>query len=599
MSHHHEQQLPPPSDAQAFLACSAFEFGGECAHRGPGGVGGGITALKYPVKGLRSHSARPFERAVVRLTRESLSVYRPTDPGLHAELRWRSVRERRRHVSRRGDWVSYDFAFFTRSSILVLEVADAAAACGIVAALQLLHGPDASLAPRARDAEATASSARGRSPPALATRGHALRRGEQGGEALRRIRMREEEMREAIFHLPPRRSPAGSLRTEGWQPTRSPPSGSSSPAARPKSQLLPRHSAAAASAGTGHSPPPRSVSGSLAGAAARWSGAEATAEMRELLHLLEQEEKRANLSLRSQEERIRALRPVEKTRVPQQVTAAGGAPSSRNGQQQPRAQSHGEGGTDTMQAVGHGGHALPGRPPQALQETQPLSQADQPQELSPHQQRLSAESVGSADLNLKCEGRWEGAAANEASRMELRREAGQHEPQVSSGEPSLSRALAREQRDLALPQEREEAASPESQPLVSPPPASAAAAATSVAEAPQTTRVEDDGAAYGNWEELRHKSTGKVYYRHVVTKEVRWDAPPEVLELKREAGAPQQARQEVQEEAASVKKGSPTDLWGVEGVQGPKEWPPLLRQHRDQATHVEDERDALRRRVIY
>ncbi|RNE99105.1 hypothetical protein TraAM80_08393 [Trypanosoma rangeli] len=575
MSHHHGQQLSPASSTHAFLACSAFEFGGDCAHREPESIGGGITALQYPMKGLRGHCAKPFERAVVRLTRESLSVYRPTDPGLHAELCWRSVRERRRHMSRKGGRVLYEFAFFTHSSILVLEVADAGIAGGIVAALQLLNGWDVSFALQAHAAETVAATT------ADTARARTIQRGDQGGEALRRIRVREEEMREAIFYLPSRRSPAASLRTEQWQPTRSPPFGSSSPAPRPKSQPLPRHPTAAALAEASAPSLPRSVSGPLSGASTCWSGAETVAEVRALLHLLEQEEKKSSLSLKSQGERIRALHLIEETHLPQpshqQVATTRGAPSSLDGQQQAHTEFHEEDGTEAIQTVSQGGHALTGRPPRALQETQPPSQPDRRQKLSPppppqqQQQRPFTGSVGSTELNMKCEGRRDSEAAtsalaspdqqvgkneavNEASRIELQREAEQHKTQLSSGKPLLlqSQALAQEQRDLALLQEGEAAASPESQPLVKTPTSCAKAAATTVAEAPPATKA-GGGVVYGSWKELRHKPTGRTYYRHIVTKEAQWEAPSEVLEMKKAAAATQQ---EVQEEPTSVKKGA-------------------------------------------
>ncbi|ESL05575.1 hypothetical protein TRSC58_06771 [Trypanosoma rangeli SC58] len=572
MSHHHGQQLPPPSSTHAFSACSAFEFGGDCAHREPEGIGGGITVLQYPVKGLRGHRAKPFERAVVRLTRESLSVYRPTDPGLHAELCWRNVRERRRHLSRKEGRVSYEFAFFTHSSILVLEVADAGIAGGIVAALQLLNGWDVSFALPAQDAETVAATT------ADAARARTIQRGDQGGEALRRIRVREEEMREAIFYLPSRRSPAGSLRTERWQPTRSPPLVSSSPAPRPKSQPLPRHPTAAALAEASAPSLPRSVSGPLSGASTCRSGTETIAEVRALLHLLEQEEKKASLSLKTQGERVRALHLKAETHLPQflhqQVATTRGAPSSLDGQQQPHTELHGEGGTEAIQTLSQGGHALCGRPPRALQETQPPSQPDQCQELSPpQQQRPFTGSVVSTELNLKCEGRLESAAAtsalaspdqqmgkneavNEASRIELQREAEEHKAQLSSGKPLLLQlqALAQERRDLALPQEGEAAASPESQPLAKAPTSCAKTAATTVAEEPPATKA-SGGVVYGSWKELHHKPTGRTYYRHIVTKEAQWEVPSEVLEMKKAAAATQQEQQE-QQETTSVKKGA-------------------------------------------
>ncbi|EKF29233.1 hypothetical protein MOQ_006994, partial [Trypanosoma cruzi marinkellei] len=285
MNHTHEQQRIPPSSMRAFVACSAFEFGEDCV---PEGIGGGIVVFKYPRKGLRGCCARPFERAVVRLTRESLLVYRPTDPGLHAKLSWRNVRETRRHVSRKGDRVSYDFAFFTHSDILLLEVEDALMADGIAAALQLLSVADASSACPVRDAgqwlvqnrPLPESSAGCRSPPAPTTRVPLIERDDPRGEALRRIRMREEEMREAIFYVPPRRSYATSLGTEGRLRTRSPPRGSLSPAPRPNSQSQPRHIAAGTSAEVGAPPLPRSASCSLGGAIARQSGAETASEMR-------------------------------------------------------------------------------------------------------------------------------------------------------------------------------------------------------------------------------------------------------------------------------------------------------------------------------
>ncbi|PBJ75282.1 hypothetical protein BCY84_11383 [Trypanosoma cruzi cruzi] len=578
MSHSHEQQPLLPSTMRAFVACSAFEFGGD---RGPGGNGGGIVAFKYPRKGLRGCCARPFECAVVRLTRESLLVYRPTEPGLHAELSWRNVRKRRRHVSRKGDRVSYDFAFFTHSDILLLEVEDALTADGITAALRLLNMADASFASPVQDAvqwlvqnrPLPVPSVGCRSPPALTTRVPVIQREDPRGEALRRIRMREEEMREAIFYVPPRRSYATSLGTERRLKTRSPPRGSSSPAPRPNSQPPPRHIAAGTSADVGAPPLPRSASYSLGGEIARQSGAETASEMRELLHLLEQEEKKTTVLLESQEMRIRALRLMEETDAPlslrQQAMTISGAHFSCNGQQKTRTESQEMGGKEAIQTVCDGSYASHERPPLALREIQPSPHRDQHQELSLYTQKPSSGSVMPTDDDVKCEavtpastslGTHNGSneELNGAHRMGPQHKTEQQrQQQLPVDGLSDSEALAREELCLELSNGKEEAATTESQPLVKRNPSHAvASAATKAVEAYSATKAEGGGVLCGNWEEPRQREAGRTFDSRTATQEARGEPPSEALEEKKGGAAPQREQQEVQEGIAAKTKGA-------------------------------------------
>ncbi|KEG07748.1 hypothetical protein DQ04_08911000, partial [Trypanosoma grayi] len=126
-----QQKQQPSRSTDVFSACTAFEYGG--------GGDACITALKYPLRGQDGYCAKPFESAVVRLTRESLSIYRPTDRVFYAELRWREVREIRRHTSGSSGEPLHEFAFMTPLGIIVVEVADTVTAEGIAASLRLLN----------------------------------------------------------------------------------------------------------------------------------------------------------------------------------------------------------------------------------------------------------------------------------------------------------------------------------------------------------------------------------------------------------------------------------------------------------------------------
>ncbi|EKF28965.1 hypothetical protein MOQ_007268, partial [Trypanosoma cruzi marinkellei] len=315
----------------------------------------------------------------------------------------------------------------------------------------------------------------------------------------------------------------------------------------------PRHIAAGTSAEVGAPPLPRSASCSLGGAIARQSGAETASEMRGLLHLLEQEEKKTSVLLESQEKRIRALRLMEETDVPlssrQQAMTTNGAPTSRNGQQKARTESQEMGGKDTVQTVCDGRYASPEKPPQGLQGTQPTSHRDQHQELSLHTQKPSSGSVVPTDFAVKCEERKESEAVtpaltslgtrvesnddlNGAPRMGSQRKTEQQRQQQLPAEGlSTSEALAQENPVSEFSRGKEEAATTVSQPLVkrSPSPAVAAAAATKALEARSAMPAEGSGVLCGNWEERRRRETGRTYDSQTAPQEAGGNRHPRLL----------------------------------------------------------------------
>ncbi|RNC33144.1 hypothetical protein TcCL_Unassigned04181, partial [Trypanosoma cruzi] len=330
------------------------------------------------------------------------------------------------------------------------------------------------------------------------------------------------------------RSYATSLGTERRLKTRSPPRGSSSPAPRPNSQPLPRHIAAGTSADVGAPPLPRSASYSLGGEIARQSGTETASEMRELLHLLEQEEKKTTVLLESQEMRIRALRLMEETDAPlslrQQAMTISGAHFSCNGRQKPRTESQEMGGKEAVQTVCDGIYASHKRPPLALREMQPLPHRDQHQELSLHTQKPSSGSVMPTDADVKCESATPALTSlgtHNGSNEELNgaRRMGSHHKTEQQRQQQLpvdglsdSEALAREGWCSELSYGKEEAATTESQPLVKGNPSPAvAAAATKAAEACSATPAEGGGVLCGNWEEPRQREAGRTYDSQTTT----------------------------------------------------------------------------------
>ncbi|KAF8307496.1 hypothetical protein TcBrA4_0018200 [Trypanosoma cruzi] len=318
MSHSQSSSQYHPSSMRAFVACSAFEL-----LAGVVGLGATVAAL---VAFLNIHG-----RACVVAVRDRLSVpwcasrgspcwsTRPTEPGLRAELSRRKARKRRPPAcSGKGDRVSYDFAFFTHSDIL-LEVEDALTADGITAALQLLCVTDATpLRPRCRTrGSGSCKTGLCRCPSAGCSSADfvdacaVIQRGGPRGEVLRRIRMHE-----AISCVPPRSSYATSPRNEGRWATR--------PLSRGLSFL--RHAqtygrclATSPQARWRRGGPASATHGShLAHSVAQFpAGARRRQPLRcrGLLHLLEKE-KRRNVLFESQGRCIRALRLMEEANAP-------------------------------------------------------------------------------------------------------------------------------------------------------------------------------------------------------------------------------------------------------------------------------------------
>ncbi|KAF8279358.1 hypothetical protein TcBrA4_0102410 [Trypanosoma cruzi] len=161
-----------------------------------------------------------------------------------------------------------------------------------------------------------------------------------------------------------------------------------------------------------------------------------------------------------------------------------------------------------------------------------------------------------------------------------------------------SEALAREEWCSELSYGKEEAATNESQPLVKRNPSPAvASAATKAVEAYSATPAEGGGVLCGNWEEPRQREARRKYDSQTATQEARGKPPPEALEEKNSGAAPQREQQGVQEGIAAKTKGV-LRVCGTWKEYRDANSGRLPRQHGDQATYMEDQGDALCKRVI-
>ncbi|ORC87288.1 uncharacterized protein TM35_000232590 [Trypanosoma theileri] len=553
------------SNGVVFSACSAFEFGGDVHHeRSRGGSGSSnnsssssIVVFKYPLKDPHKYTARPFESAVVRLTRESLSVYRPTDRVFFCELNWCDVREIRRHTSKRRNQMSYEFAFFTHAAgIILLETYDIRIIDGIAVSLQLLSvgcvlqssNSQTTTTPIVASTGVTGRVSRRETSPSTTPLTQVAPRDDAISQALRRIREREEEMREAIFYGPPIQSPATNSH---------PHLHSSSP---PRSESYPREDMR---------PPRRDVELTAAG-------------MHNLLMLLEEEEKKATKSLRTQEERIRTLCSREETKFPERLwqhkvstpnddlmhhnRPAVVVSESREVYEQ----------TNMMRGMLNERHNLKTQPMMSpkseMDSTRPTQSYDEPQEVD---QKIGHEPIphnvisgdvtthGVRDekerailplLNSLDEDTKRNKDLNEGRRLELHHKVMENQQPISvAGGFSLTEALERERQTEELTRQND---MKKSESITEGDHVNSGAVTLSSAE--ENREPKTGGVLYGNWKEFRDKESGKVYYRNIVTKEAQWKPPPEVLEMK------QREKKTFSEEPESTKtKKGPLRILGV------------------------------------
>ncbi|KAH9588897.1 hypothetical protein LSM04_003898 [Trypanosoma melophagium] len=498
----------------AFSACSAFEFGGDVHNEekgdGSSGIGSintssSIVALKYPLKDLHKYTARPFEYAIVRLTRDSLSVYRPTDRIFFCKLNWCDVREIRRHMSKKENQILYEFGFFTYAAgILVLETHDAMIVDGIIASLQLLNvecilqtsnsqttttptvaltGATGTGSIRARSVSTTPravssplnSVSLSREPAARATSlTQVAPRDNDMDQTLRRIRQREEEMREAIFYGPPTRSPA----TNSYRHLNS-----YSP---PRPEFYPREDVR---------PPRREVELTAAG-------------MHNLMMLLEEEEKKATRSLRTQEERIRTLCSHKETNF-------------RERPWQHRGSSTNTANSDFMH---HVRPAIVESESRDVHEKTDMLRRTWSERDNSKTQLMIPSDIGSPKTSQLHDGP-----------QELEQKMG-HEPIPRNMVPG----------DVTTKKYEKSESITEGNHVASAP---VILSTTKEHQEPKT-----GGVLYGNWKELRHKDSGKVYYRHMVTEEALWKLPLEVLEMKK--------RKKKQYQRSRVQQKRRKDLFG-------------------------------------